>query len=142
MTSALIINRLRDLIADTTTSDGGELQRPHKVAQNQLAHEAISAWFCFGFLSLGATTTAAALATIALWGFAWEAVQYYRRPTVRVLRDWVFGDLPTSIVGAVAALAVWSGGGAAFFAVTPILMLWPAVPAVIFGRTLAERPST
>jgi hypothetical protein len=138
MTFALILARLRDLIADTTTSDGGERQRPHKVAQNQLAHEAISAWVCFGFLFLGANPTAAALSTIAIWGFAWEAVQYYRRPTVRVLRDWWLGDLPTSIVGAVAASAVWSGGGAAFFAVTPIVLLWPGVPAVIFGRTAAE----
>jgi hypothetical protein len=136
---ALAAARLRDLIADTTTSDGDERQRPHKVAQNQLAHEAISAWVCFGFLFLGATPTAAALATIAVWGFAWEAVQYYRRPTVRVLRDWWLGDLPTSIVGAVAASAIWSGGSAAFFVVTPIVVMWPGVPAVIFGRTAAER---
>jgi len=134
----MILARLRDLFSEITTSDGGEIQRPHKIAQNQLAHEAISAWFCFGFLFLGANPTAAALATIALWGFAWEAVQYYRRPTVRVLRDWGFGDLPTSIVGAVAASVIWSSGGTAFFAVTPIVALWPCVPAVIFGRTLSE----
>jgi hypothetical protein len=138
MMFALILARLRDLFADTTTSDGGERQRPHKVAQNQMAHQAISAWFCLGFLFLGATPTAAALAAIAVWGFAWEAVQYYRRPTVRVLRDWWLGDLPTSIVGAVAISSVWSGGSAAFFAVTPIVVMWPAVPAVIFGRTAAE----
>jgi hypothetical protein len=138
----MILARLRDLIADTTTSDGGERQRPHKVAQNQLAHEKIAAWTALGALSLGAPPWLAVAATVAAWGGAWEAAQYLRTPTTRVLRDWLLGDLPAYATGAGAVAVVVgdavAGQWAAWLLATPFVVLGPIFAAAIFGRTRDE----
>ena len=138
----MILARLRDLIADTTTSDGGERQRPHKVAQNQLSHEAISAWTALGALALGAPPWFAVSITIGWWGGVWEALQYLRTPTTRVRRDWLLGDLPAYATGA-GAVAVVVGDAVAgqwvvWLIASPFVILGPIISAAIFGRTRDE----
>ena len=139
---AIIFARLRDLIADTTTSDGGELQRPHKVAQNQMAHQAISAWAALGALALGAPPWLVVAATVGAWGGVWEAIQYLRTPTTRVRRDWLLGDLPAYATGAGAVAVVVgdavAGQWAAWLLATPFVVLGPIFAAAIFGRTRDE----
>jgi hypothetical protein len=78
------------------------------------------------------------VATVALWGGLWEAVQYVGRPSTRTLRDWLLGDLPSYAIGAVAVAAVVGpavdGMWREWMAVTPIVVLWPGINAAIFGR--------
>ena len=139
---AIILARLRDLFADTTTSDGGERQRPHKVAQNQMAHQAIAAWTALGALAFGAPSWFAVAATVGAWGGVWEAIQYLRTPTTRTLRDWVLGDLPAYATGAGAVAVVVgdavAGHWAAWLMATPFVVFGPIVSAAIFGRTRDE----
>ena len=139
---AIILARLRDLIADTTTSDGGERQRPHKVAQNQMAHQEISAWTALGTLALGAPPWLAVAVTVGAWGGVWEAIQYRRTPTTRVRRDWLLGDLPAYAAGAGAVAVVVgdavAGQWAAWLLALPFVVLGPIVSAAIFGRVRDE----
>jgi hypothetical protein len=139
---AIIFARLRELIADTTTSDGGERQRPHKVAQNQLAHQAIAAWTALGALAFGAPPWLAVTLTVGAWGGAWEAAQYLRTPTTRVRRDWLLGDLPAYAAGAGAVAVVVgdavAGNWPAWLAASPFVILGPIMSAAIFGRTRDE----
>ena len=137
-----VLARLRDLIADTTTSDGCERQRPHKVAQNQMAHGWIAAWIALGALAFGAPPWLAVTLTVGAWGGAWEAAQYLRTPTTRVRRDWLLGDLPAYATGAGAVAFVVddavAGQWAAWLLATPFVVLGPIVSAAIFGRVRDE----
>ena len=142
MTLALISARLRDLIASFGTSDGDTLPTPYAVASTQASHGWIGAWTALGALALGAPPWLAVMLTVAAWGGVWEALQYRRTPTTRVLRDWVLGDLPAYATGAVAVAVVVgdavAGQWAAWLISTPFVVLDPILSAAIFGRTRDE----
>ena len=138
----MIAARLRDLIADTTTSDGDTRPTPYAVASTQASHGWIAAWTALGALALGAPPWLAVAGTIGAWGGVWEAVQYRRTPTTRVLRDWLLGDLPAYATGAGAVAVVVgnavAGHWAAWLMATPFVVFGPIVSAAIFGRTRDE----
>jgi hypothetical protein len=134
----MIAARLRDLFADTTTSDGDTRPTPYAVASTQASHGWIAAWTALGALALGAPPWFAVTITIGWWGGVWEAAQYLRTPTTRVRRDWFFGDLPAYATGAGAVAVVVgdavAGQWAAWLIASPFVILGPVVAAAIFGR--------
>jgi len=138
----MIAARLRDLIADTTTSDGDTRPTPYAVASTQASHGWIAAWTALGALALGAPPWLAVAGTIGAWGGVWEAAQYLRTPTTRTLRDWLLGDLPAYATGA-GAVAVLVGDAvagqwAAWLLATPFVVFGPIISAAIFGRVRDE----
>jgi len=138
----MIAARLRDLFGALRTSDGDTRPTPPSVAENQASHGWIAAWTALGALALGAPPWLAVAGTIGAWGGVWEAVQYRRTPTTRVLRDWLLGDLPAYATGAGAVAVVVgnavAGHWAAWLMATPFVVFGPIVSAAIFGRTRDE----
>ena len=138
----MIAARLRDLFASLRTSDGDTRPTPPSVAENQASHGWIAAWTALGALAFGAPPWLAVAATVGAWGGAWEAAQYRRTPTTRVLRDWVLGDLPAYATGAAAVAVVVgdavAGQWAAWLIASPFVVLGPIMSAAIFGRTRDE----
>jgi hypothetical protein len=135
---ATALTRLRWLLSSVGRSDGNARPTPYGAANTALSHEAIGLWTALGFLALGAPWWASIGYTLALWAGAWEARQYLATPTVRTLRDWLLGDAPSYAIGALAAAVLIgdavSGRWVEWIALTPLVVLWPAVVAAIFGR--------
>jgi hypothetical protein len=126
------------LLRDVSRSDGNARPTPYGAANTSLSHEAIGLWTAAGFLKFGAPEWAAVVGAVLIWGVVWEARQYLTTPTVRTLRDWIIGDLPSYAVGAVAA-AVLIGDAVAgrwveWLVLTPLVVLWPGVVGAVFGR--------
>ena len=138
----MILARLRDLFGAFGTSDGDTRPTPYAVASTQASHDRIAAWTALGALAFGAPPWFAVTITIGWWGGVWEAVQYLRTPTTRVLRDWFLGDLPAYATGAGAVAFVVgdavAGQWAAWLLATPFVVLGPIMSAAIFGRTRDE----
>jgi len=138
----VLASRLRDLFSALRTSDGDSRLTPNSVAENQASHGWIGAWTALGALALGAPPWLAVTLAVGWWGGVWEALQYLRTPTTRVLRDWLLGDLPAYATGAVAVAVVVgdavAGQWAAWLISTPFVVLDPILSAAIFGRTRDE----
>jgi hypothetical protein len=130
--------RLTWLLGSTSRTDALDRDTPYAAANTALSHEAIGLWTALGLLTLWAPPWAAVALSAALWCGAWEARQYIAAPRVRTLRDWLLGDGPSYVVGAVAA-AVLVGDAVAgrwleWLALTPLVVLWPGIVGVAFGR--------
>jgi len=137
----VILARLRDLFSSIKESDGESKPSPYQVANTQLSHEAIGVWTTLGLMVAYVSPYVAALLSVVMWGVTWEYLQYRSTGTVRVLRDWLLGDLPAYTIGAVACATVLYGASGylegrwvEYLVATLALVTWPAVSAVIFGR--------
>lgn len=122
---------LLELVRDLGRSDATAERTPYAVAVNQFGHAAVGLFTTLILIDLGAGQWLAAGLTAALWGAAWEGLQYVRGRTLgRTVRrrwDW-FTDAAAFTTGALAALMAGDVGWAPALALI-LLMVAGAVVA-------------
>ncbi len=128
----------KELLTSILSSDGGESKSYFMVANTSLSHQAIGLWFYLGFTSLFIGNLASFMLAVLTWGVIWEFLQYIKNKRPSTLRDWIFGDLPSYVVGALAGLILLKdtayGEWACWFTLTALVVAHPALQAALFGK--------
>jgi hypothetical protein len=136
--------RTADLLADTATSDAGELQRTYAVARNQMCHAAIGLVTTLSAAMAGAGMALSGSLSAGLWVVVWEGLQFMRAmraglSRTRSRRDRWLGDTPSYLAGIDMGMAIiaWDRWWFAASFLGLMLVVWAT--AMAFGRTTEER---